>query len=65
MSVQRVEFSPDGRSLLTTDDAGTTRIWSGLWDAETGCTIANRYVDRAQLDPYLPSGWQTACPYRS
>lgn len=71
--VSNVMFSPDGHTLIASmvDDSGESgtqsgaevRRWTGLWDQEQGCAIAARYVDRAQLDPYLPTGWRTACTY--
>jgi WD40 repeat protein len=56
-----VEFSPESDLILTLDHGGGLRLWS--FDVDTACALTGKYVSLAQVQPYLPAGWDPECRY--
>jgi WD40 repeat protein/DNA-binding SARP family transcriptional activator len=56
-----VAFSPKGGLMAVAGEDGSVRLWP--WDAEQACELAGPYVTTAQVEAYLPSGWDPACRY--
>jgi WD40 repeat protein len=65
-AVPLLVFTPTGEMLtfVGSGRGGRFELWQAMWDWHEACALTVGYVDLAQLEPYLPDEWQTACPYR-
>ncbi|HSF86063.1 MAG TPA: hypothetical protein VLG28_10475, partial [Acidimicrobiia bacterium] len=59
-----VAFSPDGATLATASFNGVT-LWDQTLDPQLACELAERYVNRDQLEALVPDGYSiSVCDFR-
>ena len=56
-------FRADGDGLAVVNADGELWVHEKVWDADEACTLAAPYVTLGQVEPFLPSDWESACRY--